>query len=129
MALTALFAAGARAEDRPVKISRQWTGSVADAALARDAPTCIASAKQLETLWTLWKLGGKVPAVDFTKEIVVLATTPGSRIKLTCALSDAGNLQLLGLATADFGEGFRYVIAAVSRDEVKTVDGKELPKD
>jgi hypothetical protein len=32
-------------------------------------------------------------------------------------------------ATADFGPGFRYVIATVSREGVKKVNGKDLPKE
>jgi hypothetical protein len=118
----------AQAADKPVKASKEWTGSVADAKHKDDAPTCITSAKELEKLWKSWKVTDKVPEVDFTKEIVVIATTSGSRINLSYKLSDKGNLQVLGVASSDFGEGFRYVIASVSNEGVKTVDGKELPK-
>jgi hypothetical protein len=44
-------------------------------------------------------------------------------------LDDQGNLQVLGNATTDSAPGFRYVIATVPREGVKTVDGKELPKE
>ena len=33
---------------------------------------------------------------------------------------------MLGAATSDLAPGFRYVIATVSREGVKTVNGKEL---
>jgi hypothetical protein len=115
--------------DTPVKATKQWTGSVKDANLAKNAPTVITSAKQLEKLWKDWKIGDKAPDVDFTKEIVVVATTVGSNIKLSCALDDKGNLKLIGIGTDDFGDGFRYVIQSVNREGVKMVDGKELPKD
>ncbi|MCE9547165.1 MAG: hypothetical protein K8T25_16955 [Planctomycetia bacterium] len=123
-----VFSTAASADDKPVKLSNQWKGSVADAALADGAPTFIATAKEFDALWTKWKLADK-PAIDFSKEIVVLATSPGSHLSLSCTLSDAGNLNVIGMATLDFGEGFRYVIGTVSRDGVKTVQGKELPKE
>jgi hypothetical protein len=70
-----------------------------------------------------------LPKVDFTKEIVVLGTTNGTRIRMWAKLDDQGNLQVLGNATTDYTPGFRYVIATVPREGVKTVDGKELPKE
>jgi hypothetical protein len=33
------------------------------------------------------------------------------------------------MATRDLRPGFRYVIATVSREGVKTVNGKQLPKE
>src|SRR6185295_8472809 len=79
--------------DKPVKANHQWMGSVADASLAKNAPNVITSTKQLEKLWKDWKLGDKVPEVDFTKEIVVVATTSGSRLNLNCALDEKGDLK------------------------------------
>jgi|ERR1051326_1491323 hypothetical protein len=119
----------ALAADKPVKANKQWMGSVADAKLEKDAPKVITSAKQFEKLWKDWKIGDKVPEVDFTKEILVIATTPGSKLNLSCSLDDKGDLKVLGQATSDFGEGFRYVIQSVDREGVKTVNGKELPKE
>jgi hypothetical protein len=42
-------------------------------------------------------------------------------------LDDKGNLSLLSMATLDLRPGFRYVIATVSREGVKTIEGKPLP--
>jgi hypothetical protein len=128
IAVSGLSASAAWAADKPVKSIKEWKGSVADANLAKDAPHFIADAKQFEKLWTDWKLGDKVPTIDFTKEIAVISTTPGSRLNLSCSLTDKGDLKLLGIATSDFGEGFRYMIVTVSREGVKSVEGKELPK-
>lgn len=112
-----------------VQPTKVWSGSVADEKLAKDAPACIASAAALEKLWKEWKLGDQVPAVDFTKELVVLTTTCGSRLRLLVTLDDNGVLQIGGAATRDLRPGFRYVLATVSREGIKTVNGKELPKE
>ena len=116
-------------DGKPVPLSKKWTGSVADAALADNTPSFIASAKELAQLWKHWKLADEAPNIDFSKEIVLLATTRGSNLSLSCTLTQTGELKVMAMSTADFGEGFRYVIATVSRDGVKSVDGKELPKD
>ena len=119
----------AQPDGKPVSLNKKWTGSVADAALADNTPSFIASAKELAQLWKHWKLADEAPNIDFSKEIVLLATTRGSNLGLSCTLTPTGELKVMAMSTADFGEGFRYVIATVSRDGVKSVDGKELPKD
>jgi hypothetical protein len=117
------------AEKQPVRRSKEWSGSVEDEKLAKDAPACITSAKALEKLWTGWKLTDKMPDIDFKKELVVVSTTTGSRLRLALALNDKGDLQVRGIATLDFRPGFRYVLATVSNEGVKTVNGKGLPKE
>jgi hypothetical protein len=129
LAAVVLFTADALAQKTAVKPSKEWTGSVEDEALAKDAPTCVTSAKGLEKLWKAWKIADKAPEVDFTKEIVVVSTTRGSKLRLGAALDEKGNLMVGGLGTSDLAPGFRYVIATVSKEGVKTVNGKELPKE
>jgi len=114
------------ARGKPVKPLKQWSGSVDDLSLQKAAPEVIVSAQELEKLWQVWKVKGPVPQVDFAKEIVVVATTRGSRLRFGATLDEQGNLQVAGLATRDLRPGFRYVIAVVSREGVKTVNGKEL---
>ena len=123
-----LFASNALAQNAVVP-TQEWTGSVEDEALAKDAPACVASAKALEKLWKAWKIADKVPEVDFTEEIVILTTTRGSKLRLAGTLGKRGNLEVGGWTTLDLAPGFRYVIATVSKEGVKTVNGKELPKE
>jgi hypothetical protein len=129
LVLVGFLAPSVRAEKKEVKLVKQWSGSVEDEKLAKDAPEVITDAKAFEKMWKAWKVGDKVPEVDFTKEIVILSTTSGSKILVSPSLDDKGNLSVLGAATADFGPGFRYVIATVSREGVKKVNGKELPRE
>jgi hypothetical protein len=59
----------------------------------------------------------------------VRTRTLGSKLRLSATLDDKGNLEVLGMATSDLRPGFRYVIATVSREGIKTVNGKMLPKE
>jgi len=129
VAAVVLFTSDALAQKNAVKPIKEWTGSVEDEKLAKGAPESITSAKGLEKLWKAWKLPDKAPEVNFTKEIVILTTTEGSKLKLFAALDEKGNLRVGGLGTRDLRPGFRYVIATVSKEGVKTVNGKELPKE
>ena len=116
-------------KDAP-KLTVDLFGSLDDEKLQNAAPAngVIASAKTWEKLALAW--GIKDPAkVDFDKEILVLATTVGSKLNLSTRLDDKGDLKVLGLATRDLRPGFRYAIKSVSKDGVKTVNGKELPQE
>jgi hypothetical protein len=126
LAMLALLTPPAWAQKKAVKLEKEWKGSVEDAKLAKDAPTFVADAGSLEKLWKKWGLEGKAPEVDFQKEIVIVGTTVGSRLSLSARLDEKGNLQVLGVATRDFRSGFRYVLATVNREGVKSVNGKEL---
>ena len=128
-AVVLLAAPAARADNKPVKLVKQWNGSVEDAALLKGAPAVVTSAKGVEGLWKAWKLEGKPPEVDFSKQLVVVTTTRGSRLRPNVSLEDNGDLRVNALSTKDLRPGFRYVIATVPREGVKTVNGKPLPKD
>jgi hypothetical protein len=129
-----LLVGAARPEEatgKELKPTRQWSGSVDDEALQKQAPQqgFITDTKAFTKLWRAWKVGEKVEAVDFTKELVLVATTSGSRLDTTARLTAEGDLRVLSMATADFMPGFRYQIVLVPRESVKTVNGKRLAKD
>jgi hypothetical protein len=116
------------AEAKKVEITKQWSGSVQDENLMK--PECITSAKALEAVWKAWKIKEDMPKVDFDKNMVVAVYSVGSKLKMAGAkLDDKGNLEVLGFGTRDIGPGFRYVLGVVSRDGVKTVNKKDLPKE
>jgi hypothetical protein len=119
----------AQAQKKAVKLNQEWSGSVEDEGLLKGAPECITTAAGFEKLWKRWKLPGKAPGVDFDRELVVITTTSGSKLSLIPQLDEKGNLETLGMATSDFRPGFRFVIGVVSKENVKTVNGKKLPKD
>ena len=130
--LAALFVAAlapgiVAAEDKP---TIDLAGSLDDAALQKSAPESgvIVSTKAWDALVKAWNLGDKLPKVDFDKELIAVATTVGSRLKFDPQVKD-GDLKVLGLASRDFRPGFRYAIKSVKKEGVKTVNGKELPKE
>jgi hypothetical protein len=129
LVLGAFLAPEARAEKKVIKLTKTWTGSRDDRNLQKGAPQVITNAKAFAKLWKAWKIEGKVPKVDFKKELVILATTVGSRLNLSAQLDDKGNLTTLGFGTRDLRPGFRYVMGTVPRKGVKTVNGKALPKE
>jgi hypothetical protein len=126
LAIVAALVSDARAAKKPVKLEKEWKGSVEDESVAKDPPAVISDAKALEKPWKAWSIEGKVPDVDFKKELVILATTSGSKLRLSATLDDKGNLAVLRLCTTDLRPGFRYVIATVGREGIKTVNGKSV---
>ena len=130
LTLAALLPVAALAQPKAVKPTAEFKGAVTDVGLLKEIPAgqFIANEKDLEKLWTAWKISDKMPKVDFTKDLVVLATTRGSTLRLTARLDDKGNLRVGGFGTRDLRPGFRYVIAVIPREGVKSVNGKELPK-
>ena len=129
-AVMSLAAGAAGAAPTPLKATDTWMGSIDDEKLAKEMPEngVITNAKDFEKLVKAWKVAEKVPEVDFDKEIVLVAKTVGSRLRLGASLDEKGDLKALGLATRDLRTGFRYVIISVPKEGVKTVNGKELPK-
>jgi hypothetical protein len=130
-----LLAAGvALAADDPskeLKPTNTWSGSVEDEKLIREVPKsgCITTAKGFEKLVKAWKVADKTPEVDFDKEIVLVSTTPGSKLALRVVRDDKGNVTVLGTATGEEKPGFRYVIVTVPKEGLMTVNGKALPKE
>jgi hypothetical protein len=120
----------AAAQKKKIEVSQKWNGSVEDEKLMKDAPQAITSQKSLEALWKTWKVAGDAPKVDFTKNIVVAVYSVGSGLNFAgLNLDEKGNLSVGSFGTRDIRPGFRYVLGAVSKDGVKTVNGKELPKE
>src|SRR4051812_324069 len=64
----------ARADGKPLKLTKELKGSVADETKQAAAPDCVVSEKGLKKLWDEWKIAGKPPEVDFEKEIVLVTT-------------------------------------------------------
>jgi hypothetical protein len=110
----------------PVTPSQQWSGSVADLSLSKAVPEVIFTEKDLENLWKVWNVQGPLPKVDFSQNLILVQTTQGSRLRLSATLDEKGNLEVLGLATRDLRPGFRYVVAALSREGVTTVNGQDI---
>jgi hypothetical protein len=136
LGLLALGAAAGADEPRPgdvpreIKPSRSWRGSVADLELQKKAPPggVITDRKTFAELHTAWMVGGDLPKVDFTRELVLVGTTRGSRMNVDARLNKEGDLQVGFITTDDLREGFRYLMVALPRAGVKSIGGKKLMK-
>ena len=111
---------------KPVHPLQQWSGSVDDLSLLTGMPEVTTSTAALEMLWQAWQVPHPLPRVNFSRELVVVATTRGSILRFGAVLDDQGDLRVRSVSTKDLRPGFRYVIAVVSREGVKTVNGKDL---
>lgn len=130
LGLLAVAAGVALADDKPAPVTptAEWAGSVETEGLERIAPPVVTTAEGFGILWKAWKgADAEVPAVDFDDAIVAVSTTRGSRLKATYQLTPAGDLTVLAVSTRDLRPGFRYVLAAVPRSGVASVNGKPLP--
>lgn len=115
----------------PVTVApnNNWVAVVKDEALKKHAPKSgvIVEAKEFEKLWSAWRKGEKVPAVDFTREFVVVTLASGPNRPGISATLDDGDLKIKAAQTLIGGKGFGYSIATFDRQGVKKVNGKELP--
>ena len=117
----------ANAQDRkPLETLKEWRGDNPNEGLAKDSPKFITNAKDLEKLWKAWDIKEIVAEIDFSKEILLVETTRGSRLNLKATLDEKGDLQPLGLATRDLRPGFRYVMITVNKAGIKTIEGKAI---
>ena len=131
LALFAAFAAGQRERPKVVPIDKPIvSGENADEKLAKEKPEngVIVSQKSWEKLVKSWGIKD-APKIDFTKDLVIVETSAGSGIGLTLKPDGKGDLKVTGIFTADLKPGFRYVVHTAPRQGIKTVNGKELPKE
>jgi hypothetical protein len=126
-----LWPAGSAAQDKALKPLREWRGSVADEALAKNAPAnhVIADEKTFARVWQAWEPGKKIPEVDFKKQLVLVATTRGSRLNVGARLAEGGDLKVAAIATRDLRPGFRYHFIVIPHEGVQSVNGTKLGRD
>jgi hypothetical protein len=105
-------------------------GDNADEKLAKEKPDngVIASQKGWENLVKAWAIKD-APKVNFDNDLLFVVTTVGSGAAATFKLDDKGDLKVQVIATADIKPGFRYFVYSHPRKGVKTVNGKDLPKE
>lgn len=123
---TAPTAPGGTATDRPrVALS----GDIKDVKLLTEAPAnrVVSSQKQWDALASAWGIKD-APKVDFTRELLAIGTWRGSSFDVVPVVK-GGDLIVATKGTDDRAEGFRWKIVSVPRAGIKTVDGKELPRE
>jgi hypothetical protein len=116
-------------EPKPAKPTVDLSGSIEDEALQKEMPASgvIVSEKAWEKLAKAWGIKD-APKVDFAKEILVVGTWKGSVFNIKTAVKD-GDLIVSGFGTKDLRPGFRWKVQSITREGIKTVQGKDLPKE
>jgi len=111
----------------PTLAKRGW---IDDPKLKAAAPPSqvITSEKGLAALYKAWSLGDEVPKIDFAKELVIVVTdrSNGNMMAMT---DSKGDLKIHFGGPPSDKPGFGYVLQTASREGVKTVNGKPLPKE
>src|SRR5688572_26310846 len=102
LCLVAVLGPGALGEakqGKPVKPTRTWAGTIGDnEALQKQSPAAgyIAGPAAWEKLWKAWRPGQELPQVDFSRELVLVATAGGpNRVAISPSLDDKGDLKVL----------------------------------
>ena len=115
---------------QPVKILNTWNGKIADAALRKHAPTdeFLLGQNEWAKLWRAWRGQEKLPEVDFQKQMILVFTADGpNSVGCEPRLDAQGNVQAEAMSTMIGGPGFGYLIQCISREGVRSVNGKPLP--
>jgi hypothetical protein len=128
-ALTLFPVPVAAEEPKPAKPTVELSGSIEDESLQKAMPASgvIVSQKGYDALAKAWGIKD-APKVDFTKEILVVGTWKGSVFSIKTMVKD-GDLTVSGFGTKDLRPGFRWKVQSISREGIKTVQGKDLPKE
>jgi hypothetical protein len=137
LGVAADFLSAAHAEDKIVKAKDlplpRFFVEDGDKRLLDEAPKdgVIADAKAWAKFWKTWGGDQEVPKVDFEKELVLVAAGPGPNvIKVEdLKLNDKGDLSFKWSITERAGPGITAKFLKVSREGVKTVNGKVLPNE
>jgi hypothetical protein len=129
---------GASAQDKAkkgtlVKPVQVWEGRFdrATPASGRYTIDLLASAREFQVPWKIFRWGQKIPRIDFDDHFAVLLIYPGSQYSLEGLMTDEeGDARVVGSGwkePVDLPFGKWYVLAIFPRDKVKRVDRVKVP--
>src|SRR5262245_9066274 len=116
-------------DKKTIKPSQSWRGKNGDNDASKLAPAkgFFTDQKTFEELWTGWKLKDKAPTVDFEKNLVVVTLSLGGpNVPNTSFTLTKGDVKVIAFSTLIAGPGFGYSIDVISRDGVKSIQGKAI---
>ena len=113
---------------KTVKVERKFTGTI-DKKLKGKIPAgdFVSTEKAFKELWKDWGQKGKIPKVDFTKEMVIITTKNSAdpnHVRHNIMLNEKGVLSCLGMSTL---KGFRpanslnFTFLIIKRDGIQSV--------
>jgi dienelactone hydrolase len=125
----AAFAKAKRSRPENVAVLQSWNGKLAENTLRDQAPATgfVLEAATWSKLWQAWHKGEEIPVVDFSNQLVLVFTADGPNSVGCVPTHDGqGNVRAEAMATLMGGPGFGYLLQCVSREGVKTINGKFL---
>jgi hypothetical protein len=117
----------ASAKVTSVKVLQSWSGTLPPGVPAL-LQSSVASADDLQQVWTMCTMKGVPPKVDFGKRIVIVATGRGSGVKFADLALDNGTLKTSVVVTPDMPGRTTCALALVNRAGIKTVNGVPVGK-
>lgn len=124
-ALAAALAPAAVAAVMPVPVQQRWTGRV-PAGVAPPPQSSLVTAEALQVVWTLCQVQAPMPAIDFGRELVVLAVRKGTTVRFQNAQLVDGNLRTNVVVQPAPPAQMHCALARVAATGVKTVNGVPL---
>ena len=115
-------AAAATAAVTPVKVYARWTGRVPQG-VAPPLQASLTTAEALQVVWTLCQVKGTPPAIDFSKQLVVLAVRTGTTVRFQNVQLVDGDLRANVVVTRDAPARTNCALARVDGAGVKGVNG------
>ncbi len=104
-------------------------GKIADASLQKLAPKSgfLTDQQAFAKLWKAWRPEEAVPEIDFHQHMVIVGLADGPNLVMfEPKLQKDGDLKFVVASTRMAGPGFGYRLVKISRDGVKTVNGKPI---
>lgn len=124
-----MLGAVAWAAGKEIKVLESWQGKSENDELQKAAPAgmFIADEGAWKELWQTWRGTEALPKVDFTKELMLVATASGpNTVGVSAKIDEKGNVSVVGFSTMMAGPGFGYAMIKVSREGIKSVEGKAV---
>lgn len=122
LVLAVTLAHAAAAAVTPLKVHQRWTGRV-PAGVAPPPQSSLVTADALQVVWTLCQVQAPMPAVDFSKQLVVLAVRKGTTVRFQNAQLVDGDLRTNVVVAPAAPAQTHCALALVDRAGVATVNG------
>jgi hypothetical protein len=117
-------AAGA-ARETAVRVAQSWSGRM-PLGVQPPLQSSLATGAELARIWAQCQVSAPLPAVDFTKSIVLVAVRRGTTVRFQSVRLVGGNLTTNVAVTPDMPAHMTCALAAVDRAGIATVNGAPI---
>jgi hypothetical protein len=115
------------AKPTPVRTLQSWSGEMPPG-VPPLFQSSVATAEDLQRIWTMCQVKGAPPKVDFRKRIVVVAVRNGGSARFSNLTLDNGTLKTNVVVTPDSAQRQACALALVNRVGITSVNGVPIGK-